>query len=336
MRFYAVCTEAIRHTHRALAQLDHRRRGSLQPARTMRVATLYGHLQCRARGTGEVQLLLGELAASWFLQPRLLREDLCDLQSLGWLRFRSGNRGTRITLLEPPLAGEDAAETPAEPLAEATDSALHPAPNTKPPRRQEQTHGGARPHPDDLTPLPNEPSEPEAELVQRFAELYNAHKPQGWPSYTPRGSGLGPRLRRAIQQVGEAEAFWGVMTQALAAMPEFWRNTYPRGRSGADCAAALFCADRSNSGLGPEFWHVFTWAAGASQGAAATAQAEPETDLQRADRLLLWDGHQWRGQGEEALYLPRSEKRRLAELLEAAGQGLPGAAAQQYAATPEA
>lgn len=64
MRFYAVCTEAIRHTHRALAQLDHRRRGSLQPARTMRVATLYGHLQCRARGTGEVQLLLDELAAS--------------------------------------------------------------------------------------------------------------------------------------------------------------------------------------------------------------------------------------------------------------------------------
>ena len=37
MRFYAVSTEAIQHTHRALAQLDHRRRGSLQPARTMRV-----------------------------------------------------------------------------------------------------------------------------------------------------------------------------------------------------------------------------------------------------------------------------------------------------------
>ena len=80
---------------------------------------------------------------------------------------------------------------------------------------------------------------------------------------------------------------------------------------------------------------MFTWAALAGQGAAAAEEAEPETDLQRADRLLLWDGHHWRGQGEEALYLPRSEKQRLAEVLEAAGQGIPGAAARQYATNPE-
>jgi hypothetical protein len=297
MRFYAVRIEAIQHTHHALQRIQGPRHGSRQPSRALRVATLYGHLQCQADANGRVQLGLRQLAEAMLLHRNVLRADLRDLQAIGWISSSGGSDGLQIQLRSPVLPPPTA---PVEPLAGST-----PAPPAS------------------------------ADLIALFCSTYNAHKPQGWPSYTPRGSGLGPRLRRAIQQVGEAEAFWGVMTQALAAMPEFWRNTYPRGRSGADCAAALFCADRSNSGLGPEFWHVFTWAAGASQGAAATAQAEPETDLQRADRLLLWDGHQWRGQGEEALYLPRSEKRRLAELLEAAGQGLPGAAAQQYAATPE-
>ena len=334
MRFYAVCTEAIRQTHRALAQLDHRRRGSLQPARIMRVATLYGHLQCRAKGTGEVQLLLGELAASWFLQPRLLREDLCDLQSLGWLRFRSGNRGTRITLLEPPSAAAAAVDAAAKPSADDRVAASPCASTTEQLCLEKASPREGDLQPDDRGEAPSEPSG--VALVQRFAQAYNAHKPQRWPAYTPRGSGLGPRLRRAIQHAGGAEAFWLLLIQALTAMPEFWRCGYPQGRSGADCAAVLFSADRSNAGLGPELWHVFTWAALAGQGAAAAAEAEPETDLQRADRLLLWDGHHWRGQGEEALYLPRSEKQRLAEVLEAAGQGVPGAAARQYATTPEA
>jgi len=334
MRFYAVSTEAIQHTHRALAQLDHRRRGSLQPARTMRVATLYGHLQCRARGTGEVQLLLGELAASWHLQPRLLREDLCDLQSLGWLRFRSGNRGTRITLLEPAKGIEAAAGAAAEPSADPSEAALHLESSTEQLCLQSASPGALDPQPDGRVDAPSESTG--VELVQRFALAYNAHKPQRWPSYSPRGSGLGPRLRRAIQHAGGAEAFWPLLIQALTAMPEFWRCGYPQGRSGADCAAVLFSADRSNAGLGPELWHVFTWAALAGQGAAAAEDPEPETDLQRADRLLLWDGHHWRGQGEEALYLPRSEKRRLAEVLEAAGQGVPGSAALQYADCAEA
>lgn len=299
MRFYAVRTDAIQHTHRALQRLQGPRRGSGQSSRALRVATLYGHLQCHADAKGRVHVRLRQLAEAMLLHRNLLRADLRDLQAMGWLSASATPEGTRVQLHSPVL--QPASMAPAEPLAAAS-------PTTEAP----------------------------TDLMALFHATYNAHKPNGWPSYTPRGPGLGPRLRRAIQHAGGAEAFWPVMVRALTAMPEFWRCQYPMGRCGADCAATLFSADRSHTGLGLEFWHVFTWGAAAvDQGAAATDQLEPESDLQRADRLLLWDGHQWRGQGEEALYLPLSEKKRLAELLEAEGQGIPGSAAQQYASIPE-
>ncbi len=298
MRFYAVCIEAIQHTHTALQCLEGQLHGSSQPSRALRVATLYGHLQCHADTKGRVQVGLRQLAEAMLLHRNLLRADLRDLEALGWLSSAGCPGGLQIQLHRSVLPPAPVA--PAEPLA-----ATNPSPAAT------------------------------SDLIGRFCATYNAHKPQRWPSYSPRGSGLGPRLRRAIQHAGGAEAFWPVMIQALTAMPEFWRCGYPQGRSGADCAAVLFSADRSNAGLGPELWHVFTWAALAGPGAAAAAEAEPETDLQRADRLLLWDGYHWRGQGEEALYLPRSEKQRLAEVLAAAGQGVPAAAARQDAPTPE-
>ena len=73
MRFYATCTEVIQKIYSALQQLDQRRKGSINPSRAIRVATFYGHLQCRADGSGCVQLALRELATAWHLQPRLLR-----------------------------------------------------------------------------------------------------------------------------------------------------------------------------------------------------------------------------------------------------------------------
>ena len=142
MRFYAVRTEAIQLTNRALQQLDQRRRGSMQPGRALRMATLYGHLQCRANASdGVVELTLRDLATSWCLQRRLLHDDLCDLQSLGWLRFCTGRKGTRIHLqpphlpsLQPQLPIEQTAPPRAseqeaqglEPLATATAIAPEP------------------------------------------------------------------------------------------------------------------------------------------------------------------------------------------------------------------
>jgi hypothetical protein len=101
MSFYAVCTEAIQLTHRAMPQLDQGRRGSRQPSRALRVATLYGHLQTRADASGAVQLALRDLAAAWNLQPRLLRDDISDLQALGWLSYRCDWSGTMIHLNRP-------------------------------------------------------------------------------------------------------------------------------------------------------------------------------------------------------------------------------------------
>lgn len=314
MRFYAVRTEAIHRTHLALQQLEQSRRGSASPSRAMRVAQLYGHLQCRANGEQTVQVGLRELAAAWHLQPRLLRTDLKDLQALGWLRYSSSPYGTRIELQNPEGSSDQRR------CSEPSQRGRHLC----------GTVGGA-PGPESA------PTAPAQGLIEQFAAQYNRQRPASWPAYSPRGSALAARLRRAIAHAGGPESFWPLLAQALAGMPEFWRSTYPQGRSGADCAAVLFSADRHAAGLGVEFWHVFSWGtteppAGAGVAAAVgRASAPPESDFRRACRLFAWGDHTWRGQGMEAFALPDSEKQRLTELLEAAGLGEQGQAARQFA-----
>ena len=310
MRFYATRTEAIQRTYSALQQLDQRRKGSTNPSRAIRVATFYGHLQCRANAAGCVQLALRELASSWHLQPRLLREDLADLQALGWLNFRSDAFGTQVQLQaisdQPTGELEPSEPEPAEP--EATVSTANPS----------------------TTPI-------QSQLIAQFAALYNQHKPKSWPAYSPNGNSLAARLQRAIRHAGGAEAFDQMLIQALQAMPEFWRSVYPQGRTGGACVAALLSGDRSTSGLGVEFWHVFSWGAPGSKNAASAAgtqgssSVESDPDFRRACRLFVWGDHAWRGQGMEAFELPDQEKQRLTELLEAAGLGSPGQAAKQFA-----
>jgi hypothetical protein len=60
------------------------------------------------------------------------------------------------------------------------------------------------------------------------------------------------------------------------------------------------------------------------------AVGQPGDDLERARRLFLWDSGVWRGQGREALLLSQQQKRELALLLEASGEGIPGTAEQQF------
>jgi len=335
MRFYATRTEAIQRTYIALQQLDQRRKGSPNPSRAIRVATFYGHLQCRANAAGSVQLTLRELASSWHLQPRLLREDLADLQALGWLNFRSDAFGTRVQLQEisdqPPGELEPAERSRGD-QAKAELQPTEPEP--------------AEPHaaePEAIQSKPEREITPtQSQLIAQFAALYNQHKPKSWPAYSPNGNSLAARLQRAIRHAGGAEAFDQVLIQALQAVPEFWRSVYPQGRTGGACVAALLSGDRSTTGLGVEFWHVFSWGATGSRGMGpgATAPAagpqgsscvESDPDFRRACRLFVWGDHAWRGQGMEAFELPDSEKQRLTELLEAAGLGCPGQAAKQFA-----
>ncbi|WP_411877266.1 hypothetical protein, partial [Vulcanococcus limneticus] len=255
------------------------------------------------RDGAAVQLGLRDLAAAWHLQPRELRADLKDLQAIGWLHYSSGPAGLRIQLTEPASVAAAATQRPETSAVVAS-------------------------------------IEPAQSLIDQFTAHYNRQRPASWPAYSPRGSALAARLRRAIAHAGGPETFWPLLTQALAGMPEFWRTTYPQGRSGADCAAVLFSADRHAAGLGVEFWHVFCWSGARGPGPAGRGQdgarvgaalpLSPESDLLRARRLFVWGDHAWRGQGMEALKLPPAEKQRLAELLEAAGEGVPGAAAAQF------
>ena len=326
MRFYAVRTEAIELTHQALQKLDQGRKGSGRASRALRVATLYGHLQCRAQSGQPIRLGCRDLARAWHLQPRELRADLQDLAAIGWLSYTSSRAGLCIRLHEPAGALPAATAALADGMAAESNS---PEPQAEPERRPALS-----------------------ELINEFAALYNQQKPPTWPVYRPTGTALASRLQHAIRQAGGAAAFKAVLRRALQRMPQFWRVTYPQGRSGSDCAMALLSADRKAAGLGVEFWHVFSWGSeGGEAGCpwaytqrhsgdirgntpavgSGRAAASNHPDFERARKLLVWGDHAWRCQGMEAFDLPASEKQRLAELLEAAGLGEPGHAAEQFA-----
>jgi hypothetical protein len=352
MRFYAVSTEAVDLTYRALQQLDRGRTGSGRPSRALRVATLFGHLQFRARGGSTVQVGCRQLAEAWHLHPREIRADLLDLEAIGWLSFTSSTTGLSIRLHEPQ-----------GPSGRADQSADVPAPDacTPEPQSAESNQGKTQPSEQSIPAGPSEPSAepestaPKSPLIAQFVATYNQHKPQSWPAYNPTGSALASKLQKAIRHAGGAEAFWSVLIRALGRVPEFWRVTYPQGRSGSDCAMALLSADRKAAGLGVEFWHVFSWG---SQGQTASGTATynqllnggiggntpevgsgvapgtQESDLTKANRLLFWNRDHWHGRGIEAAKLDRCEKQRLAELLEAQGEGIPGTAAEQFSQPP--
>jgi hypothetical protein len=345
MRFYAVSTEAVELTFQALQKLDRERKASHRPSRALRVATLFGHLQCRARGGSNVQVGCRQLAEAWHLHPREIRADLQDLEAIGWLSCTSSTTGLRIRLHEPEGRLDPGHE--GSDLEGVDDSPVEPIPS----RSKEPASAVAQPRA--IAEVVSEPSaEPkrapvQSPLIAQFAATYNQHKPETWPGYKPTGNALAGRLQKAIRHAGGAEAFWSVLIQALQRMPKFWRVTYPQGRSGVDCATALFTADRKAAGLGEELWHVFCW--GASDAAPYTGRlcggtggntpgvghhrpaASYHPEHRRACELLAWDGHQWKRRGMEAATLPASELQRLAEILEAAGFGKPGTAAEQFA-----
>ena len=350
MRFYALSTEGIDRTYRALQHHQPKLRGSTGASRCLRVAQLYGHLQFRAREGREVRLVLRDLAAAWHLQPRLLREDLQDLRTLGWLTYRSGIHGTRIHLNEPLLEDGSTDNSAAmaetqEPVGEPTAGAMSGSiADPVEPRQIAATRAEPSAAPDQVPAM--------SQLMSDFAEVYNQHKPQSWPAYSPRGNSLAGRLQKAIRHAGGPEAFRAVLISALRRVPEFWRLTYPQGRSGSDCATALLSADRKAAGLGVEFWHVFCWGSQSQTAGSSGAYTQrlvagisgntPEVgsghlaaihhpDFARARKLLVWGDHAWRCQGMEAFDLPAPEKQRLAQLLEAAGLGEPGKAAEQFA-----
>jgi hypothetical protein len=353
VQFFCIRNEAIRQTHRALQILSDERQGSLRPGRVLRVAQLYGYLQWRSRGNRDVRVTLRDLGAAWFVQPRLLKADLDDLQTLGWLRFRSDANGTTVTLMSAAMEGE-----PSEPDERecASQELLRSLETTAEISSAAEVQACAVVQPRVITKPPSEPSTtPEGRpavnpLIAQFAAIYNQHKPQTWPTYTPTGTVLGSRLRQAIRHAGGAEAFELVLIRALRSMPEFWRTEYPQERSGAHCAGVLLKVDRGSEGRGVEHWHVFCW--GAPDSAAYTGRLSggiggntpavgqegapyaQESDLHKANRLLFWNRDHWHGRGIEAAKLDRCEKQRLAELLEAQGEGRPGAAAEQFSQPP--
>jgi len=311
LQFFSVHSEALAFTHDSL------RRHAVQqgqrppgPTRALRVAQLYGHLQVRSAGRRSFSLPVCELAASWRLQPRQLRQDLTLLQSLGWLEARGTTRGTHITLHPPAPGALSAGETPLAggggeadheglapqpPAVGALSRGSHPASHRS--SRQAATAGrsanpsaNSRATPRRTTkanPGAHAASDADPALLDQLSALYNQHRPPSWPAYQPRGSALLGRIGQALRHAGGPSALAAALRDALTAMPPFWRTTYPQGRSGAECFSALFQSDRANAALGVEFWHLFHW-----------SQAGAEVPLPRDGGVVV--GTEGRGTAGEA------------------------------------
>ena len=199
--------------------------------------------------------------------------------------------------------------------------------------------------------------ETSAALLDRLLEAYRASKPAEWPSpsaltLTPGRKG---KLQAALRYAGGTDALVRRVEAALAHVPPWYRATYPVRPDGSPRPAhqffdVLFRATGDEREGGLEAWHVFAWSEagsreplasagdrspGSGAGSGAPAEPPPETDLERARRLFIWDSPSWRLRAIEAFELPMSERRRLIGLLEALGDGYPGAAAYQFPDPPE-
>jgi len=222
----------------------------------------------------------------------------------------------------------------------------HPAPGIAPPKGQVQSQGHEQVEgePQGQTNAA-EGSSPDTLLAGLLA-CFQRHCPAEWsaPQALSLTGSRRARLRRALEHAGGAPELLTRLERALAQVPPWFRLTYPQLPDGSRRPShqffdLLFRAGAQDRDAGPEAWHLFAWSE-SPPGPPCTAEHRPEAtgigpaadpELERAMALLAWDGHHWRGQGVEALQLSRSEKRRLAERLEAAGYGQKGAAARQYA-----
>jgi hypothetical protein len=195
----------------------------------------------------------------------------------------------------------------------------------------------------DAEPREAEPKQSRGEgaLLDRLVAAFQETAPPEWP--TPER--LTPsrerrcRLRQALEHAGSAEALESRLRAALTAVPAWYRSTYPVRPDGERRPAyqffdVLFRASAAERDCGVEAWHLFSWSEGGSAaapwGAGARPGGEPESDLQRARRLLEWESCRWCAIGIEGIGLPQEEKRRLACLLEERGFGIAGTAARQY------
>jgi hypothetical protein len=114
------------------------------------------------------------------------------------------------------------------------------------------------------------------------------------------------------------------------------RTTYPQRPDGSRRPAhqffdVLFRAAASERDCGVEAWHLFAWSEAAAESAPMGPRSKGADELEQARRLFRWECFQWRGQGVAALRLSLAERRHLTGLLEAAGEGIPGTGASQFA-----
>ncbi|MFN9547740.1 MAG: hypothetical protein ACK6AD_11845, partial [Cyanobacteriota bacterium] len=253
----------------------------------------------------------------------------------------------RKPLAEPEVAASQASA--GRTAGPASARAAGQGPGTASHRPNSASHGPGIAEPA-LSPH-NEPTaspETSAALLDRLLGAYRASKPAEWPSpsaltLTPGRKG---KLQAALRYAGGTDALVRRVEAALAHVPPWYRATYPVRPDGSRRPAhqffdVLFRATGDEREGGLEAWHVFSWSEAGSReplaasgdrlgpsggsrgggltGSGAPAETPPETDLERARRLFIWDTPSWRLRAIEAYELPMSERRRLIGLLEALG-----------------
>jgi len=126
----------------------------------------------------------------------------------------------------------------------------------------------------------------------KVQDLYEENAPATWPKIKRRlkiGQ-MSTKLREAIHHAGDVDTFLGLISSALQKVPEFYLNTYPKGRGVGDCLLCLFSGDKKTKDLGTGGMRLFTWADSMDSG-----PINPEVPALRhpAEKIIKWTGTRW-------------------------------------------
>jgi hypothetical protein len=196
-----------------------------------------------------------------------------------------------------------------------------------------------------------------AALLDRLLATFRDAAPPEWPApeRLTASRERRSRLLQALEHAGSAEALERRLRAALGAVPTWFRHTYPVRPDGSRRPAYQFFdlllrASAAERDCGVEAWHLFAWSEGvlghgappATPGAGSPSpdhqaigggsSTGPERqDLEIARRWFSWGAGQWSIRDIRAFKVGAAEQRRLTGLLEAAGLGIPGTGALQFA-----
>lgn len=144
-------------------------------------------------------------------------------------------------------------------------------------------------------PVAEEPKAQDLAAVwSKMQDIFQENAPRTWPQLVRRSklARMGTKLAEGIAYAGGAEEFLALFASALAKVPEFYRNQYPRKGAGlrppSDCILCLISGDKNHRDLGVSGWRMFEWADSLDAGEVMAPGIQHPSE-----EFLHWTGTRW-------------------------------------------